>query len=65
MPPAATPAFEVPADPYPWPIEPLAPHQAALIVIDMQRDFCAAEGYVAQLGEDIAPLAAAIGPTQR
>ncbi|MEM6421583.1 MAG: isochorismatase family cysteine hydrolase, partial [Pseudomonadota bacterium] len=55
----------VDADPYPWPLEPLAPAQCALVVIDMQRDFCAPEGYVAQLGEDIAPLAACIAPIAR
>lgn len=54
--------WQVEADPYPWPIEPLAVSQTALIVIDMQRDFCAPDGYVAQLGEDIAPLRAALGP---
>ncbi|MEM6355217.1 MAG: isochorismatase family cysteine hydrolase [Pseudomonadota bacterium] len=52
--------FSVPADPYPWPLEPLRPAECALVVIDMQRDFCGADGYVAQLGEDIAPLAACI-----
>lgn len=57
--------FRVDADPYPWPLEPLRPDQCALVVIDMQRDFCAPDGYVAQLGEDIAPLAACIGPTAR
>lgn len=54
--------WQVEADPYPWPIEPLAPSQTALVVIDMQRDFCAPDGYVAQLGEDITPLRAALAP---
>ncbi|MEM6624485.1 MAG: isochorismatase family cysteine hydrolase [Pseudomonadota bacterium] len=57
--------FSVGAQPYPWPLEALEPSACALVVIDMQRDFCAADGYVAQLGEDIAPLAACIGPTAR
>lgn len=48
------------ADPYPWPLEDLAPHETALVVIDFQRDFCSAEGYFARIGEDVAPLAAAI-----
>lgn len=59
------PAFSVEADPYPWPLEPIGPDRCALVVIDMQRDFCAADGYVAQLGEDIAPLAGCIGPITR
>ncbi|MEM9784371.1 MAG: cysteine hydrolase family protein, partial [Pseudomonadota bacterium] len=57
--------FSVDADPFPWPLEPLRPADCALVVIDMQRDFCGADGYVAQLGEDIAPLAACIPPTAR
>ncbi len=57
--------WEIEADPCPWPLEPLAPAETALLVIDMQRDFCAPEGYVAQLGVDIAPLAAAVGPARR
>ncbi|MEM9761599.1 MAG: isochorismatase family cysteine hydrolase [Pseudomonadota bacterium] len=57
--------LSVDADPYPWPLEPLGPAQCALVVIDMQRDFCGVDGYVAQLGEDIAPLAACIPPIAR
>lgn len=57
--------FEVEGDPYPWPLEDLRPAETALVIIDMQRDFCSPDGYVAQLGEDIAPLAAAIGPAAR
>jgi nicotinamidase-related amidase len=33
-----------------------APERTALLVIDMQRDFCAPEGASARAGEDIAPL---------
>lgn len=58
-------AWQVEAAPYDWPLEQLAPREAALVVIDMQRDFCAPEGYVAQLGHDIAPLRAALGPARR
>lgn len=36
--------------------------RTALLVIDMQRDFLEPEGYAAQAGLDIAPLAAAIVP---
>lgn len=58
-------SFSVDGDPYPWPLEPLRPDECALVVIDMQRDFCGPDGYVAQLGEDVGPLAACIGPTAR
>ncbi|MEM8623602.1 MAG: isochorismatase family cysteine hydrolase [Pseudomonadota bacterium] len=57
--------FEVPGDPFPWPLERLRPSECALIVIDMQRDFCAADGYVAQIGEDVGPLTACITPIRR
>ncbi|HEV8645313.1 MAG TPA: isochorismatase family cysteine hydrolase [Burkholderiales bacterium] len=40
----------------------LTPQRAALLVIDMQRDFLHPDGYAAQAGLDIAPLRAAIGP---
>lgn len=44
-----------------WPAEEAAsPDTTALIVIDMQRDFCDPEGYVARLGYDVAPLRAII-----
>ncbi|MEM8596934.1 MAG: isochorismatase family cysteine hydrolase [Pseudomonadota bacterium] len=63
--PLTSPVFSVDADPFPWPLEPIAPAACALVVIDMQRDFCAPDGYVAQLGEDVAPLAACVAPLQR
>lgn len=68
---AATPSVvrpgirPVPADPVPWPLEALRPAECALIVIDMQRDFCAAEGYVARIGGDVAPLTACVTPVRR
>jgi biuret amidohydrolase len=40
----------------------LTPARTALLVIDMQRDFLQAEGYAAQAGLDITPLAATIRP---
>ncbi len=43
-------------------LDSLMPARAALLVIDMQRDFLEPEGYAAQAGLDIAPLAAAIRP---
>jgi nicotinamidase-related amidase len=57
--------FSIGAEPYPWPLEPLAPEQCALVVIDMQRDFCSEEGYFARVGEDVRPLAACIPPIAR
>lgn len=43
----------------------LDPHTTALIVIDMQRDFCAPGGYAAQAGLDVARLAAPIAAIRR
>ena len=44
----------VPGDPYKWPWNgDLRPANTALIVIDMQTDFCGAGGYIDLLGYDI------------
>lgn len=44
----------IPADPYPWPYDGrLAPNNTALIVIDMQTDFCGHGGYVDKMAYDI------------
>jgi len=43
----------------------LDPAQTALLVIDMQRDFCAAEGYMHRLGCDLERLRAPIEPVRR
>lgn len=43
-------------------LDALTPARTALLVIDMQRDFLVREGYAAQAGLDIAPLAATIRP---
>jgi biuret amidohydrolase len=59
------PRFQVAADPYPWPMEDLAPAEAALVVVDMQRDFCDPDGYVGTLGADIDALRAPIAPIRR
>ena len=49
----------VTAEPYPWPYDgDLRPANTALLVIDMQTDFLAAEGYFARKGYDTAPLRA-------
>jgi nicotinamidase-related amidase len=43
----------------------LDPVRTALLVIDMQRDFCAADGYMHRLGCDLARLRAPIEPLRR
>jgi hypothetical protein len=41
----------VKADPYPWPYNgDLRPQNTALIIIDMQTDFCGVGGYVDKMG---------------
>ena len=51
------------AEPYPWPYDgDLRPHNTALIVIDMQTDFCGKGGYIDLLGYDISLTRACIAP---
>lgn len=51
------------AQPYPWPYDgKLAPHNTALIIIDMQTDFCGVGGYVDKMGYDLSLTRAPIGP---
>lgn len=45
--------------------EPFRPEAAALLVIDMQRDFLDPRGYAAQAGLDVARLRAVIPPVRR
>ena len=53
----------VPADPYLWPWNgDLRPENTALIVIDMQTDFCGQGGYIDLLGYDIALTRVCIDP---
>jgi len=52
----------IPGNPYDFPIEgPLLPEKTALMIIDMQRDFCDPSGYMHTRGGDVA-LARAIVP---
>ncbi|MEO6599774.1 MAG: isochorismatase family cysteine hydrolase [Polyangiaceae bacterium] len=54
------------ANPYPWPYNgDLRPDNTALIVIDMQTDFCGKGGYIDLLGYDIENSRACIEPIQR
>src|SRR3954447_13309849 len=60
-----TPRF-VPADPYPWPWDgDLRPTNTALVVIDMQTDFCGVGGYVDAMGYDLSLTRAPIEPIRR
>ena len=53
----------VAADPYPWPFDgALRPDNTALVIIDMQVDFCGTGGYVDAMGYDLTLTQAPIAP---
>jgi nicotinamidase-related amidase len=54
------------ADPYPWPFDgELSKDNTALIVIDMQTDFCGKGGYVDAMGYDISLTRAPVEPIKQ
>ncbi|MGV8841407.1 MAG: biuret amidohydrolase, partial [Bauldia sp.] len=54
------------ADPYPWPYNgDLRPENTALVIIDMQTDFCGRGGYVDAMGYDLSLVRAPIEPIRR
>ena len=59
-------ASKVAADPYPFPLNGgFEPGNTALLVIDMQVDFCAPGGYMERSGVDLGPLRAPVEPIAR
>ena len=66
MPEAALRPGPVAANPYAWPWNgDLRPQNTALIVIDMQTDFCGIGGYVDKMGYDLSLTRAPIEPIMR
>lgn len=60
------PLPQVAADPYPWPFdENFTAANTAVVVIDMQTDFCLPGGYCDAMGVDISMTGGVIAPIRR
>src|SRR3984957_17777269 len=56
------PMLKIDCEPYPFALEPA---QAALVIIDMQRDFLEEGGFASALGNDVDLLRRTIEPTRK
>ncbi|KAA8902904.1 Isochorismatase hydrolase [Sphaerosporella brunnea] len=52
--------MDIPAEPYRWPHDRDLSHTTALVVIDMQNDFCSPGGYLDHQGYPLEPMRAPI-----
>lgn len=58
--------MQITASPYTWPYDgAVDPAKTALMIIDMQTDFCGKGGYVERMGYDLSLTARAIQPIQQ